>query len=319
MGVRMAPPVAGMFSTPVTRIRQIERNMGRSTARTIACSSCSPSAITLTLNLSEGSMAPRIADPSAGSRLCASVHESFTVRRRAARPLTTPRPASAAASIAASAVGVSRSSSSAARVASSAASPGPARRHRASRARRRRGDRRANSTAVDNGATTARADRSSIVTFSEVADEHEIAGRLRHLAPIAMHHRLVQPMPDERLARDRFGLSSARLVVREEEIDTTAMEVDRGSQLTQGEGAAFDVPTRPATPHRASHAGSPSSLGRHSTKSSGCAWPDRPAAHPTRRRVDASGRRRGGRVIRSRSRPRCRSTPHRRPGRHRPG
>ena len=64
----MAPPVAGMFSTPVTRIRQIERNMGRSTARTIACSSCSPSAITLTLNLSEGSMAPRIADPSAGSR-----------------------------------------------------------------------------------------------------------------------------------------------------------------------------------------------------------------------------------------------------------
>ena len=45
-------------------------------------------------------------------------------------------------------------------------------------------------------------DRSSIVTFSEVADEHEIAGRLRHLAPIAMHHRLVQPMPDERLARD---------------------------------------------------------------------------------------------------------------------
>ena len=55
-------------------------------------------------------------------------------------------------------------------------------------------------------------------------------------------------MPDERLARDRFGLSSARLVVREEEIDTTAMEVDRGSQLTQGEGAAFDVPPRPATP-----------------------------------------------------------------------
>ena len=88
-------------------------------------------------------------------------------------------------------------------------------------------------------------DRSSIVTFSEVADEHEIAGRLRHLAPIAMHHRLVQPMPDERLARDRFGLSSARLVVREKEIDTTAVEIDRGSQLTQGEGAAFDVPPRP--------------------------------------------------------------------------
>jgi hypothetical protein len=29
------------------------------------------------------------------------------------------------------------------------------------------------------------------VMFSEVADEHEVAGRLRHLASIAMHHRLV--------------------------------------------------------------------------------------------------------------------------------
>ena len=65
----MAPPVVGMFSMPETRIRQIERNTGRRTARTIACSSCSPSDITLTLNLSEGSMAERTADPSAGSRL----------------------------------------------------------------------------------------------------------------------------------------------------------------------------------------------------------------------------------------------------------
>ena len=52
-------------------------------------------------------------------------------------------------------------------------------------------------------------------------------------------------MADEGLPGRRLRLGSLALVVRIDEVGTPAVQIDGGTQLTQGESTALDVPARP--------------------------------------------------------------------------
>ena len=86
------------------------------------------------------------------------------------------------------------------------------------------------------------------MTLAKIRDEHEISCRLRHLASVDVHHRLMHPVAGKGLPRHRLGLGAAALVMGIEQIDTSAMQIDRGTKFTKRERAAFDVPTGAAAP-----------------------------------------------------------------------
>ena len=86
--------------------------------------------------------------------------------------------------------------------------------------------------------------------LQEVAHEHEVAERLRHLLALVAHHRRVHPVAGERLAGERFALRDLALVVREDEVGTAAVEVDGRAVLVQDHRRALDVPARPTGAER---------------------------------------------------------------------
>ena len=82
--------------------------------------------------------------------------------------------------------------------------------------------------------------------LAQVADEDEVAERLRHLRPVQTDQPDVEPEPDEGLPGHRLGLRRLALVVREHEVAPAAVDVDRLAELTQHEGRALDVPSGPS-------------------------------------------------------------------------
>ena len=85
-------------------------------------------------------------------------------------------------------------------------------------------------------------DGTGIGRLEQVADEHEVAERLRHLLALVAHHRRVHPVAGERLAGDALALRDLALVVREDEVGAAAVQVDGGAELVHGHHRALDVP-----------------------------------------------------------------------------
>src|SRR3546814_8948806 len=75
----------------------------------------------------------------------------------------------------------------------------------------------------------------------------EVAERLRHL--LAVHHYVAVVHPQARHLRGAVGAAALRdlvLVVREDEIEATAVDVEDLAQVFQRHRGAFDVPARAA-------------------------------------------------------------------------
>src|SRR5215470_11143796 len=86
----------------------------------------------------------------------------------------------------------------------------------------------------------------------DVAHGDEVALGLGHLDAANRQHPVVQPIPCERVAiMGADALSDLVLVVREDQIETTAMDVESFAELAIAHRGAFDVPARPPTPPRA--------------------------------------------------------------------
>ncbi|CNM28276.1 Uncharacterised protein [Mycobacterium tuberculosis] len=63
-------------------------------------------------------------------------------------------------------------------------------------------------------------------------------------------------MPRESpFAADTFGVRSGELVVRKDQIATTALDVEAASDTTERDGCALDMPAWPARPERGRPAG----------------------------------------------------------------
>jgi hypothetical protein len=60
----------------------------------------------------------------------------------------------------------------------------------------------------------------------------------------------VQPSSDERLARGCLALGDLVLVMREDQVDTTGMDVEGRPEVAHAHRRAFEVPARPARPDR---------------------------------------------------------------------
>ena len=86
--------------------------------------------------------------------------------------------------------------------------------------------------------------------LQQVAHEHEVAERLRHLLALVAHHRRVHPVARERLAGDALALRDLALVVREDEVGAAAVQVEGGAELVHRHHRALDVPTGAADAER---------------------------------------------------------------------
>ena len=95
------------------------------------------------------------------------------------------------------------------------------------------------------------ANRARVVLLAQCIDEHEVAEALRHFLAIHRNECRMHPVLDELLAGRRFGLRLFALVVREDQVRTAPVEINRRTELAQGEGGTLDMPARTAcAPHR---------------------------------------------------------------------
>ena len=86
--------------------------------------------------------------------------------------------------------------------------------------------------------------------LAEVADEHQVSQRLRHLGAVVADHPAVHPVAHERLAGGGLALGQLALVVGEDQVAAAAVDVDSGAEQPHRHGAALDVPAGPARPER---------------------------------------------------------------------
>src|SRR5436190_13725223 len=86
----------------------------------------------------------------------------------------------------------------------------------------------------------------------DVAYARDVAERLRHLDAVDGQHLVVHPDPREGMARMRaLALRNLVLVVRENEVEPAAMDVEGLAELGLAHRRAFDMPARPAAAPRA--------------------------------------------------------------------
>ena len=86
-------------------------------------------------------------------------------------------------------------------------------------------------------------DDERVVGAQDVFGEHEVAERLRHLLPVDGDEPVVHPVARERVARGR-GLGELVLVVREAQVETAAVDVELGAEVSTRHRGALDMPTR---------------------------------------------------------------------------
>ena len=128
---------------------------------------------------------------------------------------------------------------------------------------------------VDRPAVMAReqqgAERVRVVGFEQVAHQHDRAGvGLGDLPPLLGEQAVVHPVRGERLAGVRLGLGQLVLVVREDQVEPAAVDVEvarRGSFMLMAEHSMCQ-PGRPG-PQGLSQAGSPGLELFHRAKSPG--------------------------------------------------
>src|SRR5262249_39857614 len=96
------------------------------------------------------------------------------------------------------------------------------------------------------------AERVRGVVVEDVPYQNEIAKRFAHLFALVANHTHVHPITDERLLTGRaFRLGDFTLVVGEDEVGATAVDVDGRPEITGRHGAALDVPSwTPRAPRR---------------------------------------------------------------------
>src|SRR5690606_32783120 len=63
-------------------------------------------------------------------------------------------------------------------------------------------------------------------TLQEILQGEQVPGRLRHLLAVELQELAVKPVADERLAGSALRLSDLVLMVREDEVDASAMDVE---------------------------------------------------------------------------------------------
>ena len=86
--------------------------------------------------------------------------------------------------------------------------------------------------------------------FEDVGNRKHVAERFRHLLAAHGHPAVVQPVPAETIARG-LALRAFVLVVRENQIQTTTMDIELRTEEGLGHSGAFEVPARTsAAPRR---------------------------------------------------------------------
>src|SRR6478609_2986475 len=78
----------------------------------------------------------------------------------------------------------------------------------------------------------------------------DVPGRLGHLRAGRLEVRTMEPRLDEGLAGGGLALGDLVLVVGEDQVDATGMDVERRAEVGHAHRRAFDVPARPARPDR---------------------------------------------------------------------
>ena len=89
-----------------------------------------------------------------------------------------------------------------------------------------------------------------------VAHEDHVAGGLGHLLPGEPHGSDVDPEPDERPIPRRLALGQLRLMMREDEVSSAAVNVERQSQMALRHRRALEMPSR-STPAEWARKGRP--------------------------------------------------------------
>ena len=113
---------------------------------------------------------------------------------------------------------------------------------------------RSTAAASDNAPTAApaAASRRDGPAASKSSTRDDIAERLRHLLRAHVDEAVVHPVTRQRLAAMRAAaLRDLILMMREDEVEPAAVDVDRLAQMRADHRRAFDVPARPAAAPRA--------------------------------------------------------------------
>src|SRR5207248_10040028 len=85
------------------------------------------------------------------------------------------------------------------------------------------------------------------VASAQVANEHHIAERLRHLLALVPHHPGVDPETGEGPPPgERLALGDLALVVRVDQVGAAAVDLEPLSEVMVAHRAALDVPAGPA-------------------------------------------------------------------------
>src|SRR5690606_37483064 len=83
----------------------------------------------------------------------------------------------------------------------------------------------------------------------DLGDQQRVAQRLAHLLAAGGEHAVVQPVAGEAVA-GRVGLGGLVLVVREDQVDAAAVDVERGAEVLGGHRRALQVPAGASGPPR---------------------------------------------------------------------
>jgi hypothetical protein len=83
-------------------------------------------------------------------------------------------------------------------------------------------------------------------SFSKSPTKTRLPSDFDILVPFETDHPHVEPVTTEGLARHRLRLGRLALVVGEDEVAPSSVEIDGVTQLAHGQGRAFDVPAGPA-------------------------------------------------------------------------
>src|SRR3954454_3843161 len=84
----------------------------------------------------------------------------------------------------------------------------------------------------------------------DLTDPRDVACRLRHLRTRRLEMGAVEPGPDEGLAGRRLALGDLVLVVGEDQVDATGVQVERRPEVRHAHRRAFDVPAGTAGAER---------------------------------------------------------------------
>ena len=119
--------------------------------------------------------------------------------------------------------------------------------------------------------------------LDHLADQHRVAQRLRHLLAAMVTQAVVQPVRRE-LVAEGLGLGDLVLVVREDQVDPAAVDVEGAAEILVRHGGALQVPAGPAAAPRGLP-GRLAGLGRlpHARSPAGRACRSRPSPDGWRR------------------------------------